>query len=95
MKPIGQYWEQQAEHFLMQHQLEVIARNCGSPCGETDLIMRDAKHIAFIEVRYRRSDRFGGATNSVTATKRRHCSAVPRYSSAGKKRGHTTLAALM
>jgi putative endonuclease len=72
VKPIGQYWEQQAEHFLMQHELEVIARNCGSPCGETGLIMRDAEHIAFIEVRYRRSDRFGGATHSVTATKRRH-----------------------
>lgn len=59
MKPIGQFWEQQAEHFLTHHGLELIARNFSSLCGEIDLVMRDAEHEAFIEVRYRRSDRFG------------------------------------
>tara|TARA_B100001057_G_scaffold252762_1_gene253000 strand:+ start:228 stop:428 length:201 start_codon:yes stop_codon:yes gene_type:complete len=63
-KPIGQFWEQQAEHFLTQHGLELIARNFSSLCGEIDLVMRDAEHKAFIEVRYRRSDRFGGAIQS-------------------------------
>ena len=33
--------------------------------------MRDGEHAACIEVRYRRSDRFGGAIHSVTATKQR------------------------
>ena len=71
MKPIGQYWEQRAERFLMQNGLQLIARNFSTPAGEIDLIMRDAEHVAFIEVRYRRSDRFGGAIHSVTATKQR------------------------
>jgi len=71
VKPIGQYWEQRAEHFLMQNGLQLIARNFSTPSGEIDLIMRDAQHIAFIEVRYRSSDRFGGAIHSVTATKQR------------------------
>ena len=71
MKPIGQFWEQQAEHFLTQQGLELIARNFSSLCGEIDLVMRDAEHKAFIEVRYRRSDRFGGAIQSLTATKQR------------------------
>ena len=50
---------------------ELIARNFSSPCGEIDPIMRYAEHIAFIAARYRRSDRFGGAVHSVTATKQR------------------------
>ncbi len=68
VKPIGQFWEQQAEHFLTQHELELIARNFSSLFGEIDLIMRDAEPKAFIEVRYRRRDRFGGAIHSLTAT---------------------------
>ena len=71
LKPIGQYWEQRAEHFLLQKWLQMIARNFSNSSGEIDLIMRDGEHAAFIEVRYRRSDRFGAAIHSVTATKQR------------------------
>jgi len=71
VKPIGQYWERRAEHFLMRNGLQLIARNFSTPSGEIDLIMRDVEHVAFIEVRYRGSDRFGGAIHSVTATKQR------------------------
>ena len=71
MKPIGQYWEQRAEHFLLQNGLQLIARDFSTSSGEIDLIMRNGEHVAFIEVRYRRSDRFGGAIHSVTVTKRR------------------------
>ena len=76
VKPISQYWEQRAEHFLMQHGLQLITRNFSTPSGEFDLIMRDAEHEAFIEVRYRGSTRFGGSIHSVTAAKQRklkHC----------------------
>ena len=95
MKPIGQFWEQQAEHFLTQHGLELIARNFSSLCGEIDLIMRDAEHKAFIEVRYRRSDRFGGAIHSLTAIKQRKLKRCAALFVSRKRRGHTTLAALM
>ena len=71
LKPIGQYWEQRAEHFLLQKGLQMIARNFNNSSGEIDLITRDREHAAFIEVRYRRSDRFSGAIHSVTATKQR------------------------
>ena len=71
MKPIGQYWEQRAEHFLLQKGLQLIARNFSNSSGEIDLIMRDGEHAACIEVQYRRSDRFGDAIHSVTATKQR------------------------
>ena len=71
MKPIGQYWEQRAEHFLMQHGLQLITRNFSTPSGEIDLIMRDTDCVAFIEVRYRGSTRYGGAIHSVTTAKQR------------------------
>ena len=71
LKAIGQYWEQRAEHFLLQNGLQLIARNFSTSSGEIDLIMRKGEHVAFIEVRYRRSDRFGAAIHSVTATKQR------------------------
>ena len=41
LKPIGQYWEQRAEHFLLQKGLQLIARNFSNSSGEIDLIMRD------------------------------------------------------
>ena len=71
LKPIGQYWEQRAEHFLLQNGLQLITRNFSTSSGEIDLIMRDAGYVAFIEVRYRGSTRFGGAIHSVTAAKQR------------------------
>ena len=72
LKPIGQYWEQRAEHFLLlQNGLQLIARDFSTSSGEIDLIMRNGEHVAFVEVRYRRSDRVGSAIHSVTATKQR------------------------
>ena len=79
MKPIGQYWEQRAEHFLLQHGLRLIARNFSTDSGEIDLVMRDVEHVAFVEVRYRSSARFGGAIHSSTAAKQRklkRCAAI-------------------
>ena len=79
VKPIGQYWEQRAVHFLMQHGLQLITRNFSTPSGEIGLIIRDAEHVVFIEVRYRGSTCFGGSIHSVTAAKQRklkHCAAL-------------------
>lgn len=79
MRRVGEYWEQRAEQFLIGHGLQVIARNFSSRCGEIDLIMRDAEHVAFIEVRYRSNMRFGGSIQSITAAKQRklkRCAAI-------------------
>jgi putative endonuclease len=79
VKPIGQYWEQRAEHFLLQQGLQLIARNFSTEFGEIDLVMRDVEHVAFIEVRYRSSARFGGAIDSITIAKQRklkRCAAI-------------------
>ena len=51
--------------------LRLLARNARYPFGEIDLVMLDAGCVAFVEVRRRASDRFGGAAVSVDAAKRR------------------------
>ena len=64
----------QAEQLACAHLeaagLSVIQRNYRCPPGEIDLIMNDGDTLVFVEVRYRQSDRFGSAAESVTPTKR-------------------------
>ncbi|MBB5236162.1 YraN family protein [Deinococcus budaensis] len=48
---------------------EIVAHNYRIPGGEIDLISRDSGVLVFTEVRQRRSARYGGAAESVTARK--------------------------
>lgn len=65
----GMYTEDLACQYLKNKGFELIERNYSSRFGEIDLIMQDNKYIVFIEVRYRKSNIFGSATESVTYTK--------------------------
>jgi len=60
-----------AARFLMARGLSIVGRNYRCRDGEIDLIVRDGKTLVFVEVRLRRSQAFGGAAESITATKRR------------------------
>lgn len=51
--------------------LQLIERNFRCRCGEVDLILRDRQTVVFVEVRYRRNARFGGAAESVDTRKQR------------------------
>lgn len=50
---------------LEQAGLRLVDRNYRSRFGEIDIIMADGKTLVFVEVRYRSSDRYGGAQESV------------------------------
>ena len=67
----GALAEDAACALLESRGLRLIARNARYPFGELDLVMRDGGTLAFIEVRLRQSNRFGGAAVSVDARKRR------------------------
>ncbi len=60
-----------AARFLAARGLAVVERNYRCRGGEIDLIVRDGKTLVFVEVRLRRNQAFGGAAESITATKRR------------------------
>ena len=49
----------------------MIKRNYRCPSGEIDIIMHHHKELVFVEVRYRKSDAYGGAQESITPAKQR------------------------
>lgn len=65
----GAVSERQARHLLQTAGLRFVAANVRYRAGEIDLIMRDKQVWVFVEVRYRRNDRFGGAAASITRSK--------------------------
>ena len=71
---MGDVAESQAQAWLQARGWQFLQRHYRSPGrggGEIDLIMRAPDGtLGFIEVRLRRSDRYGGALASVTAQKR-------------------------
>lgn len=65
----GSIFEQRARIWLEQQGLRFIAANVYQYGGELDLIMQHRQVIVFVEVRYRKSQQFGGAAASVTRSK--------------------------
>lgn len=65
-----------AAAFLQARGLGVIARNVRNRFGEIDIVCRDGDTLVFVEVRLRRSARFGGAAESITAAKRARLAAA-------------------
>ena len=61
----GNQAEMTACDFLQQQGLHLLERNYLCKRGEIDLIMRDKQHTVFVEVRFRRSSRFGSSAESV------------------------------
>ncbi|MGH8080619.1 MAG: YraN family protein [Lysobacter sp.] len=63
--------EAAARAYLLEHGLRAVAANASYRFGELDLVMLDGLTVVFVEVRYRRDDRFGGGAASVDLRKRR------------------------
>ena len=66
---IGQAAEDLACHYLQDQGLHLIERNYRCQRGEIDLVMRDISSMVFVEVRYRRNNRFGSGAESVNRYK--------------------------
>ena len=65
----GQYYEQLAQKYLISQGLTPVTCNFWCKLGEIDLIMQDKKTWVFIEVKYRKSQRYGGANVAFTTQK--------------------------
>jgi putative endonuclease len=57
--------EETACRHLQYQGLRLLSRNYRCRGGEIDLIMRDGDSLVFVEVRYRRHDRYGSGAESV------------------------------
>jgi putative endonuclease len=65
----GECAEQQAQKFLISKGLKPVCRNFRCKHGELDLIMTDNKTLVIIEVRFRKTNKYGSALESITYTK--------------------------
>lgn len=61
--------EDAALAFLQSQGCKPIARNWHCPYGEIDLIVKNGNTILFVEVKYRKNQRFGGAAYSISPSK--------------------------
>jgi putative endonuclease len=61
--------EEKARQFLLEKGLTPVCRNFRCRQGELDLIMRDGKILVIVEVRFRKSSRYGSAVESITRAK--------------------------
>ncbi len=61
----GQWAEKLAEKYLIKQGLKLVERNYSCKRGEIDLIMWEQNTIAFVEVRYRENEQYGGGVESI------------------------------
>jgi putative endonuclease len=82
----GESAEQEALDFLIKKGLKLVSRNFRCKLGELDLIMSDQQTLVIIEVRFRKTDKYGSAVESITRAKQsRIIAATYVYLSSQKK----------
>jgi putative endonuclease len=67
----GRHGEALAEHALQTMGFEVVDRNWRGPEGEIDLVVRDGEYLVFVEVKSRKSAKFGSPEEAVSPSKQR------------------------
>lgn len=75
----GDAFEIAAEQHAHAHGLTTLDRNVSCRFGEIDLVLRDRDVVVFAEVRFRDSQRFGGALASVDPRKQRRMIATAQH----------------
>ena len=68
---LGNRGEELARRFLQELGYLVLDTNFRCPWGEIDIVAQDRDEVVFVEVRTRRSARYGTAEESLTASKAR------------------------
>lgn len=74
MRSVGDLGEKIAEKYLISIGAKILAHNYTVRGGEIDLIAQLDDTILFVEVKLRRSDRFGSAYESITLAKQKRLS---------------------
>ncbi len=62
---LGAWGESLAAEYLRKKRFKLIAANYRCRFGEIDLIVCDKKHLVFVEVKLRKSDKFAAAAEFV------------------------------
>lgn len=75
----GKIAEEIAADYLAKHDLKLITQNFHSRFGEIDLIALQRDILVFIEVRYRKNERFLAVVETIDARKRQKLVATSEY----------------
>ncbi|TKB50963.1 YraN family protein [Ferrimonas aestuarii] len=75
----GSQAEQQVCQWLERQGLILLHQNFHCRFGELDLVMQQDNELVFIEVKYRRSSGFGGASAAVTPAKQKRLRLAASY----------------
>lgn len=75
----GDSAEKQALQYLLKQGLSLACSNFRCKVGELDLVMRDGQSLIVVEVRFRQSERFGGALASITRQKQARIIAATQH----------------
>ncbi|MCG6893929.1 MAG: YraN family protein [Desulfobacteraceae bacterium] len=85
----GRSAEAAAAEYLQRLGYVILERNYRTAMGEIDIIAMHESVLVFVEVKARRTDRFGGAKAAVTPQKQRKISmAALAYLKRERKMGH-------
>ena len=68
---LGRQGEDAAAQYLQSQGMKIVERNLSTPVGEIDLVVRDRKILAFVEVKTRRGTAFGPPGEAVGPRKQR------------------------
>jgi putative endonuclease len=78
-RQLGDYGEDLAAAALRQQGYKILERNFVTPLGEIDLIARQGKMVVVVEVKTRKSIRFGSPQEGVSATKQGRLRRLAEY----------------
>ena len=78
-REFGQAGESLAVRYLKKNGYKILEQNYRTKLGEIDIIAKDRDTIVFVEVKARRSGRFGNPKYAVTLKKQRKISMVALY----------------
>ena len=68
---LGKFGESEAEHYLKKKRYKILEKNYRGRLGEIDIIAEKKKEIIFVEVKTRKSDKFGKPYEAVDFRKQR------------------------
>ena len=76
---LGQWGEERVAEKLRRKGWTIVARNFRCRMGELDIVAKNERYLAFVEVKLRKNDQFGSACEAVTPSKQRKLRAAAQF----------------